>query len=63
MRVSHGSQTEVTASHLALDNVRSEAATNALLAQGIGLFAPRGGDCARRQIANVKGNELPKTPI
>ena len=31
--------TEITANHLALDNVESEAATNALLAQGIGLFS------------------------
>ena len=32
--------TEITSSHIALDNVESEAATNALLAQGIGLFSP-----------------------
>ena len=32
--------TEITSSHLALDNVQSEAATNALLAQGISLFSP-----------------------
>ena len=32
--------TEITESHLALDNVASEAATNALLAQGVSLFSP-----------------------
>jgi len=55
-------QTEVTASHLALDNVRSEAATNALLAQGIGLFDPAVEIARAEQITDVKGNELPKTP-
>ena len=55
-------ETEITASHLALDNVRSEAATNALLAQGIGLFAPEVEIARAAQIADVKGNSLPKTP-
>lgn len=55
-------ETEITANHLALDNVESEAATNALLAQGIGLFS-NGVQIARAgRIQNVKGNELAKTP-
>jgi iron complex outermembrane receptor protein len=55
-------ETEVTASHLALDNVQSEAATNALLAQGIGLFSPQVEVARAEQITDVKGNELAKTP-
>ena len=55
-------ETEITASHLALDNVQSEAATNALLAQGIGLFAPEVEIARAAQIADVKGKSLPKTP-
>ena len=54
--------TEITASHLALDNVESEAATNALLAQGISLFSPEVEIARAGQIADVKGNELAKTP-
>ena len=55
-------ETEVTSSHLALDNVQSEAATNALLAQGIGLFSPQVEVARAEQITDVKGNELAKTP-
>lgn len=54
--------TEITASHLALDNVASEAATNALLAQGLNLFSPEVEQARAAQIANVQGNELAKTP-
>ena len=54
--------TEITATHLALDNVESEAATNALLAQGISLFSPEVEIARAGQIADVKGNELAKTP-
>ena len=54
--------TEITASHLALDNVESEGATNALLAQGISLFSPEVEIARAGQIADVKGNELAKTP-
>jgi iron complex outermembrane receptor protein len=54
--------TEITSSHLALDNVQSEAATNALLAQGISLFSPDVEIARAGQIADVEGNELAKTP-
>ena len=54
--------TEITANHLALDNVESEAATNALLAQGIGLFSNDVQIARAGRIQNVKGNELAKTP-
>ena len=54
--------TEITANHLALDNVKSEAATNALLAQGISLFSPEVEIARAGEIADVKGNELAKTP-
>ncbi len=54
--------TEITASHLALDNVASEAATNALLAQGLNLFSPEVERARAAQIADVQGNELAKTP-
>ena len=54
--------TEITKSHLALDNVASEAATNALLAQGVNLFSPEVEVARAAQIADVRGNVLPKTP-
>ena len=54
--------TEITSSHLALDNVESEAATNALLAQGLSLFSPEVEIARAGQIADVRGNELAKTP-
>jgi iron complex outermembrane receptor protein len=54
--------TEITKSHLALDNVASEAATNALLAQGVNLFSPDVEVARAGQIADVRGNALPKTP-
>ncbi len=54
--------TEITSSHLALDNVASEAATNALLAQGLNLFSPEIERARASQIADVQGNELAKTP-
>ncbi len=54
--------TEITSNHLALDNVESEAATNALLAQGISLFSPEVEIARAAQIADVRGNELAKTP-
>ena len=54
--------TEITADHLALDNVNSEAATNALLGQGLALFSNEVQIARAGQIQNVKGNELAKTP-
>ena len=54
--------TEITADHLALDNVESESATNALLAQGIGLFSNDVQIARAGRIQNVRGNELAKTP-
>ena len=54
--------TRVAASHLALDNVRSDQATNALLAQGFDLFGPEIQRTRAAAIRDVKGNRLAKTP-
>ena len=54
--------TEISATHLALDNVRSDAATNALLAQGSPLFGPDIQRARAMAIRDVDGNELAKTP-
>ncbi len=54
--------TEITSSFLALDNVESEAATNALLAMGENLFGPAIQQARAASIADVRGNELAKTP-
>ncbi|QFU76883.1 TonB-dependent receptor [Halioglobus maricola] len=54
--------TEITADHDALDNVASDAATNALLGQGFDLFGPEIQMARAAEITNVKGNELAKTP-
>ena len=54
--------TEITSDHLALDNVRSEGATNALLGQGLALFSNEVQIARAGQIQNVNGNELAKTP-
>ncbi len=54
--------TEITARHLALDNVRSDEATNALLAQGLPLFGAEIQQARARAITDVGGNELAKTP-
>ena len=55
-------RTEITESHFALDNVRSDAATNALLAQGANLFGAEIQQARAAAIRDVKGNELAKTP-
>ncbi len=55
-------ETKITKSHLALDNVRSDAATNALLAQGAFLFGPEIQRARAVAIRDVKDNRLPKTP-
>ena len=54
--------TEITGRHLALDNVRSDDATNALLAQGSPLFGPEIQQARAAAITDVQGNELAKTP-
>ena len=54
--------TEITSDHLALDNVQSEAAGNALLGQGFNLFSDEIQIARADQIQNVNGNELAKTP-
>ena len=54
--------TEITSDHLALDNVQSEAAGNALLGQGFDLFSDEIQIARAEQIQNVNGNELAKTP-
>ena len=55
-------QTEITGRHLSLDNVRSDDATNALLAQGLPLFGPEIQQARAAAITDVQGNELAKTP-
>ena len=55
-------ETEITADHVALDNVQSDAATNALIGQGFDLFSPEIQIARAAQVQNVKGNELAKTP-
>lgn len=54
--------TEITSDFLALDNVAANDATNALLAQGEFLFGPVIEAARAAQIANVRGNQLAKTP-
>ena len=54
--------TEITGGYFALDNVRSDDATNALLAQGVPLFSPQIQQARAAAITNVQGNELAKTP-
>ena len=56
-------KTEITESHLALDNVRSDAATNALLPQcGFNIFCDDIQQARAAAVTDVKGNELAKTP-
>ena len=55
-------ETEITADHFALDNVQSDIATNALLAQGVNQFSDQVQIARAAEIKNVKGNELAKTP-
>ena len=54
--------TEITADHLALDNVQSDTATNALIAQGLNLFSDEIQIARSNEVQNVNGNELAKTP-
>jgi len=55
--------TEITGDHLALDNVKSESATNELLAScGFSLFCDPIQRTRRYEIQNVNGNDLAKTP-
>ena len=54
--------TEIASRHLALDNVASDAATNALLAAGRPLFGPEIQRARAAAITDVQGNELAKTP-
>ena len=54
--------TEITADHLALDNVQSEAAGGALVGGGAGLFSPEVQQARSSAVQNVNGNELAKTP-
>ena len=56
-------ETEVSASHLALDNVRSDDATNALLpACNFNIFCDDIQRARAAAVTDVKGNELAKTP-
>ena len=56
-------ETEISESHLALDNVRSDDATNALLPQcGFNLFCDDIQRARAAAVTDVKGNELAKTP-
>ena len=55
--------TEITGDHQALDNVKSESATNTLLAScGFVLFCDDIQQARALQIQNVNGNDLAKTP-
>jgi iron complex outermembrane receptor protein len=54
--------TEITGDHLALDNVQSEAAGNALIGQGFNLFSDEIQIARSAAVQNVNGNELAKTP-
>jgi len=54
--------TEITADHLALDNVQSEAAGGALIGNGAALFSPEVQQARSSAVQNVNGNELAKTP-
>lgn len=54
--------TKITSQHLSLDNVASDATTNALLAQGLPLFGPEIQRARAENIQNVHGNELAKSP-
>ena len=54
--------TEIVERFLALDNVRSEDATNALLASGEPLFGAAIQRARAAQILDVKGNRLAKSP-
>ena len=55
-------ETEITADHLALDNVQSEAAGGTLIGGGAGLFSPEVQQARSSAVQNVNGNELAKTP-
>ena len=56
-------ETEVSASHLALDNVRSDEATNVLLpACNFNIFCDDIQRARAAAVTDVKGNELAKTP-
>ena len=56
-------ETEVTESHLALDNVRSDDATNALLFScNFNIFCDDIQRARAAAVTDVKGNELAKTP-
>lgn len=56
-------ETEVSESHLALDNVRSDDATNALLPQcNFNLFCDDIQRARAAAVTDVEGNELAKTP-
>lgn len=53
---------EITSAHRSLDNVASDATTNALLGQGFALFGPEIQQARAQEIVNVRGNQLAKTP-
>lgn len=54
--------TEITSHHRSLDNVASDATTNALLAEGFALFGPEIQRARAENIVDVYGNELAKSP-
>ena len=54
--------TTITSHHRSLDNVTSDATTNALLAQGFALFSPEIQRARAESIVDVFGNELAKSP-
>ena len=54
--------TAITSHHRSLDNVASDATTNALLAQGFALFGSEIQRARAENIVDVMGNELAKSP-
>jgi len=55
-------KTNIQSNTLALDSVAGNAAQNALLAQGFGLFSPEVIAARAAAIQSIQGNNLPKSP-
>lgn len=55
-------ESKISKSHYVLDNVESDAVTNALLSQGFSLFGPEIQRARANSVKDVKDNELAKAP-
>ena len=55
-------KSEITESHLVLDNVESDEVTNALVAQGFPLFGPEIQRARAESVKDVRNNQLAKAP-